>query len=551
MKKIFLGAALATTMLVGCKDEGLVNSQESEMEKFTVEVSKGTDSRVTFDGTSAAWNEDDALYVYGKNGVRGTLYLTSGAGTGTATFTGVISGSKNDLTNAIFGNVKHEGDEITLTLSTVNAEQSNAPMAGEFAADKGSIDLKYICCMLPLTISDVPTDGNVALSGIGVGSLSYVNGKWVPGEGKDEIDLENFTAGKTLYIPYFTSSTETKMPLTVKVGEASYTYLATAKAGAMYVNEAPVLEYDADSESLEADDESKTTQPNLGVTNEEELRNALENNEQGQIFITKDFAVTPDFEINRYVKIYGYGYEISSNNNEVSDGVGKGVFKMTAGAYLNGVVFNAPNTQYDIVITAGGVVVEKCDFSTPTNESMVNNSGDQYGKRAIFTPEGVDDITGDLMVNECVFDDKVYAFNFKGANCKLKVAFGGCTIGGWLSGHGTTHTFDGCTFKKSGEYQNYIPYCETIFQNCTFEQDFAISLKKGSIYRFNNNCKYNGKVIEKPADMNWDFSGGTAGKGDNGISEIVYIMNKAWANEKTESESEPEWCEYVETKLEN
>ena len=92
MKKIFFSAALAAMMMASCQNENLVNSNEMQ-EEFTVEVTKGMDSRIAMENGSPVWSADDVLYVYGTNGVRGSLRLVSGAGSNSAIFTGFVRGS--------------------------------------------------------------------------------------------------------------------------------------------------------------------------------------------------------------------------------------------------------------------------------------------------------------------------------------------------------------------------------------------------------------------------------------------------------------------------
>lgn len=89
----------------------------------------------------------------------------------------------------------------------------------------------------------------------------------------------------------------------------------------------------------------------------------------------------------------------------------------------------------------------------------------------------------------------------------MNITFTSCTLGGWLSGHGASHTFNNCVFTKSGDYANYIPYCYAAFNACTFSEGFTISLKHGSRYIFDTSCKYKEDVVTEPGNLQWDFSG--------------------------------------------
>lgn len=231
---------------------------------------------------------------------------------------------------------------------------------------------------------------------------------------------------------------------------------------------------------------------------------------------------------------------VTTNIEGTTDGKGKGVFQLAGGTIKN-VNFASPNTQYDIIVTAGGSVIEGCKFNTAS--AVTNADGTTtYGKRAIFTG-GTVDLTGSLTVKSCTFDDKVYAFNFSNAKNNMAIAFEDCILGGWLSGHGASHTFTNCTFTKSGDYANYIPYCSATFNNCIFNEGFTISLRHGSTYTFDN-CTYNETRVGSPDDLKWDFSGDG---NDNGTEETVKIANydHTWTNRvgasTGEEEATPEW----------
>lgn len=259
------------------------------------------------------------------------------------------------------------------------------------------------------------------------------------------------------------------------------------------------------------------------------------------ITLGANITIAPNTVIPTGVTIDGSTQKYSVNTtieaDDASTGIGKGVFNLAGGTIKN-ITFESKNTQYDIIVTAGGSVIEGCNFPTATIEAMGK------GKRAIFTDSTIE-LSDDLTVKSCTFDDKVYAFNFSNANNKMDIIFEGCTLGGWLSGHGKSHTFTNCTFTKSGDYANYIPYCPATFNGCSFDEGFAISLKKGSTYTFIGTCTYAGNNITEPGNMNWDFSGGTTGTGDNDTSETVVIGEQSWTNSVPEGtggeEATPIW----------
>lgn len=171
----------------------------------------------------------------------------------------------------------------------------------------------------------------------------------------------------------------------------------------------------------------------------------------------------------------GRGYSVSTNN-PVANGASKGVFNVKGAANIKNVVFNAPNANYDIVLSGGAaankVVIENCSFTTGTDSAM------ERGKRGIF----VTDYKGTVEVSNCTFDDKVYAFNSMSSDATF--AFANCNLNGWMSGEGKGYTFKYCTFGQSGEYADFIPYAPSTFEGCTFKTGVAISLRKATALAF-------------------------------------------------------------------
>lgn len=244
---------------------------------------------------------------------------------------------------------------------------------------------------------------------------------------------------------------------------------------------------------------------------------------EGTYTLTGDVTIPANTEIPAGVIIDGGENKYSVSTNVVdTDGIGKGVFILNSGSSIKNVTFNSPMTQYDIIVK-GASTIEECDFSTPTDASLGK------GKRAIYT--GSESLTGKLNVSGCTFDDYVYAFNFSNASNLMEIAFDGCTMKGWLSGHGDSHTFKNCIFDKSGDYQNYIPYCDASFEGCTFAEGFTISLKHASNLTFDSSCNVNGTSLTDVSQLLWDFSGDG---NDNAGEEVVNIGTSQWANNATD-----------------
>ena len=274
----------------------------------------------------------------------------------------------------------------------------------------------------------------------------------------------------------------------------------------------------------------------------ETLSSAIEDaSENDVVTLIKNVVIPANTVIPDGVTIDGANKSVSTDTESGVHGAGKGVFQLADGTIKN-VIFDSPNTQYDIIVTAAGSIIEGCEFKTASQ--VVNANATPLGKRAIYT-EGTSVLEGELQVTDCIFDDQVYAFNFSNDKNKMDIKFDNCTLGGWLSGYGKSHTFTNCTFKESGGYKNYIPYCPVTFNQCDFLDDFTISLKKGSTYTFDENCTYSSYLVTEPGQLTWDFSGGTEGVGDNEISETVTIGTKSWINNEGEG-GNPIWNEVTQ-----
>lgn len=244
--------------------------------------------------------------------------------------------------------------------------------------------------------------------------------------------------------------------------------------------------------------------------------------------------------------IDGNGYSISTANKP-DHGKTDGVFVVDGSeeTIVRNVVFNAPNTQYDIkiVLTAGttpaDITIDGCDFTTATAEKV------GAGKRGIY----VEGYTGTMTVKNCTFDDKVYAFNISNAACDNGTfKFENCNLNGWLSGHGKNE-FTNCTFGKSGSYQNYIPYNTAKFTDCKFDEGFVISVKHGRSFEFNN-CTRGYVAVAHPSNLKWDISGSGADWTDSSVNSVS-ISAKVNASSYTGTVLEyKEGDEYDTVKLE-
>lgn len=207
--------------------------------------------------------------------------------------------------------------------------------------------------------------------------------------------------------------------------------------------------------------------------------------------------------------IDGNGYSINTaltTNDAKSSTVGQtaAVFVVdNSSATIKNIVFASENSRYDVNVKDGATLnATDCKFITATTSSM--KSGSSYlGKRALY----ISGTHGILNINGGEFDDKVYAFNDMGAtNAASNVfKFKNVVLKGWMSASGT-HTFENCTFAKSGDYQNYVPYGTAEFTKCKFDENFVISVKHARQFTFTN-CTRGYVAVENPANLKWDISG--------------------------------------------
>ena len=455
----------------------------------------------------------------------------------------------------------------SITLDAVNATiptQTTIDKASETLAESENISIEDVpedtqepTITLPIEETD-NTTVNIAFESISTETPITITAKddekvaetvniTVPTESdktKLNIDLPNSTVSITVagashaVIPEVTAATAENTLIIDK--NVTISKLTIVKGNIEVKNGATVKEWSSESGiegTIYVEDGSETPKdaPEGYVikkkSNSTSLSDFLANNTSGTYTLTQnEILYETNIEIPEGVTIDGgenkYSVEVKC---EIAEGIGKGVFVLKGG-YIKNITFKSPNTQYDIIVEAGSTI-EGCNFETPTADEMAK------GKRAIYTNST--SLSGSLDVKSCKFDDKVYAFNFSRPN-NLNVTFENCNMFGWLSGHGVHHTFANCTFGQSGEYQNYIPYCDANFKGCIFDENFTISLKHTTNLKFND-C-YIGQVgITEPSQLEWDFSGD--GK-DNGTSETVTIEDNLWSNSATTDDT-VEWNEVV------
>ena len=103
--------------------------------------------------------------------------------------------------------------------------------------------------------------------------------------------------------------------------------------------------------------------------------------------------------------------------------------------------------------------------------------------------------TGDVYINNVVFDDVIYTFNSDGGNKEYGVYISNSTLNGWTS-FSDVHkkvVFTNCNFGEGNGYAFCRPYNASVFENCTFEEGFEFDTSKISGITFIG-CYY-GKTL--------------------------------------------------------
>lgn len=167
-----------------------------------------------------------------------------------------------------------------------------------------------------------------------------------------------------------------------------------------------------------------------------------------------------------------------------SSGYGKAGIVVEAGDVLDGndktLTINGANATWDCAIAMRG--------------GEVRNLTIAGAMRGVFMPGA----NGDVVIDNCKFQDVIYTFNSDGGSKDYTVAIKNTELNGWTS-FSDAHkavVFDTCTFAKGNGYAYCRPYQATTFKDCSFSDDFAFDCSRvaDNTLAFNE-CTYNGQAI--------------------------------------------------------
>lgn len=175
MKRILISAAIVSMMLANCTDKELVD-QATDGRMFTLEVSRGMDSRTTLTpatgGYQTLWSEGDQIYVTSEDGgTTGVLALVSSPGSANGTFQGYVFG-EGELKYTVFP-VPVNG---VIDLNNLDEGEVDAPMIATIDS-QGVTQFKNACALINLNIDGLPQDAEISVSGDGIVSSAAFNAK--------------------------------------------------------------------------------------------------------------------------------------------------------------------------------------------------------------------------------------------------------------------------------------------------------------------------------------------------------------------------------------
>lgn len=211
-----MSAAVVTMMLASCTNEELVN-QGTDGRMFTLEVTKGTDSRTALDGLQTVWSEGDKIYVTSEDGkTTGVLTLASKPGLPDGTFQGYIFG-EGELKYSVYPVPTQEG----LNLGAADVNKLDAPMTGEINA--GTASFVNSCGLVKLNVLGLGDKDVVKVSGDEIGSVmeyDLATNSWVKKSAGTTITITGAQDATEFFVPvYTTNTTATDVELSVSVND--------------------------------------------------------------------------------------------------------------------------------------------------------------------------------------------------------------------------------------------------------------------------------------------------------------------------------------------
>lgn len=376
------------------------------------------------------WSEGDQLFVYGTKAC-GVLTLVDGADEETATFSGFINGNTSDIQYATFGFDKSSTPEnVTFTLGTVNADECNAPMFGTFNSTNNSIELRNLCGLVKVTISDmVNGKDDASITGKGIaGTLKLENGKLVPGTANATITVDGIEDGESFYVPMFAPQDKTPVELTVTYNGAEDKQVVNLKAGALNISDMPDSYYYKDgklySDNLN-DDANVTVQGNV-------LKN-----EDGEYIVSENEGLEFVLDLNEEDIVVNLASDLTVNVKpwQALAFGGEKTKTITINGNGNTLTFNQEDPDWNHVTTANNAKLT-------INNAHITSSGHNDG------PWNRHDINFACPVELVdVISDKAIALKSAATltNVTINDANTSDTYAIWIQPNGQTVDIEGCT----------------------------------------------------------------------------------------------------------
>jgi len=330
MKKTLLGAALLTVLAGSCTNEN-IEALEQNSRMVCIEASYGLASRTAIDGSQTVWQEGDQIFVSSHDGkCFGTLTLVDGEDTPDGKFKGFVSGKPSDLAYSVFPVPNKEG---IIDLTKRDANKPNAPMIATFE-NLNSLAFDLTCGMVAIKINGAKGE-NVTLTydGFGLGGTAVVDYNETTQKyelvytrtttAENGVTITGIPSNEALvYIPVITSDASgNKLPaigninINVTIEEASAVINVPVVEGNVSLKQVPEITYDGTKITKE---DTVTPNPEVGLTVEEALRQALVSDDDKVITLSENIELTSPLVVSGAKVLDLAGFQIT-NGNEFAD----------------------------------------------------------------------------------------------------------------------------------------------------------------------------------------------------------------------------------------
>ena len=155
------------------------------------------------------------------------------------------------------------------------------------------------------------------------------------------------------------------------------------------------------------------------------------------------------------------------------------------------------------------------DCGIYTNGGLIKNLTVAGSFRGIFTAGQ----SSDVHIENVTFKNVIYTFNSDDGNKAYGIYLSNCTLNGWTS-HSDVHkevVYTNCSFCEGSGYAFCRAYGPTVYEGCSFSQDFEFDTKSSKNLVFKG-CTHNGVEITAENAL-------TLGGVDKNGNEVVFLYN--------------------------